>query len=159
MIRPFALWLAACAAVAPAGGQEPAPRARIEFRWLEPVPIKGVTGDGIRTTCGETLSYPRLAPVLTAADVASATVTAQDFSRSSPLLGELYTVTFHLKDDARRKLSAEIGDAKSRELATFVDGRYWGTRVLTPASARTADPSAGFTASRAEAGRWAQACT
>ena len=162
MTTRAAVWAAVAVAVVPAvgGGQPPAPaKAKIEFRWMEPRPVAGITEEaGIQTSCGPGLWYPHKTPVLTNADIAAATLTATDFNTAAGKT-ELFTVTFHPTEAARRKVAAAFGDAKQRDLAVYIDGRYWGTRVLGKAT--LAEPFtmwAGFTSSRADAERWVAAC-
>ena len=152
-----ALWAAACSVVAPASADEPAGKARLQFRWLAEKPVKGLTEEkGIQTSCGPDLLYPHLKPVLTGADVAEATLKQHDFSKSG-LTGEHYSVNFRLSDAARKKLVDEAGDRASMLLAIFVDGRYWGTGHFQKARADRFTPSAGFFSSRAEAERAVEA--
>lgn len=133
-------------------------KAKVEFKWLENRPIKGVTEEkGFQTTCGPELSYAHKAAVLTNKDVAGTTLHHHDLSRSG-LSAENYMVEFHLTDEARRKLVAEAGDAKYRELAVFVDGNYWGARFFRKADADKFVPGAGLFPSKAEAERVVEAC-
>jgi hypothetical protein len=94
----FAL-LAACVALglSHARAQDPKPkekenpRAKVEIKWLAAKPVKGVTQEkGIQTTCGPELLYPHLEPVLTNADLASATFKEHDLTKNG--LGLMYSV-------------------------------------------------------------------
>lgn len=128
-------------------------KAKIEFRWLEGKAVKGLTQDqGIQTTCGDERSYPHLVPVLTNTDLAGATMTHHDFSANG-LSNNLYMIQFRLTDAARKKLVEACGEAPGKELAVFVDGRYWGTSNFRKADAARFSPHAGFISSLAEAER------
>jgi hypothetical protein len=142
---------AAFARVAP-----PNPKAKIEFRWLEGRHVKGLTENkGFQTTCGDALSYAHLQAILTNADIASARFTCSDLSAHG-LGRELCMVYFRLSVQGKVKLQAAAGPAKLKELAVFVDGRYWGTAVYRPAEADF-EPFAGMM-SKAEAVRIVAAC-
>lgn len=139
---------AAFARVAP-----PNPKAKIEFRWLEGRHIKGLTEiKGFQTTCGDALSYPHLQAILTNADIASARYSCSELAGQ-----ELCMAYFQLTDQARKRLAAAAGPAKQKELAIFVDGRYWGTSVFSPAAAAGFEPFAGLM-SKVEATRIVAAC-
>lgn len=154
---------AAAAGLTAAPAQVPPPRekapakARIEFRWLEDAPIKGVTEDkGIQTTCGPELSYPHKTPALTNADLAGVSVKNHDFSRAG-LPGDHYVATFTLTADAKKKLAAACAAGQTRWLATYVDGGYWGAAPVTTGNAETLAPSAGFIPAKDLADRIADA--
>jgi hypothetical protein len=131
---------------------KPPAKAVVEFRWLEHSPDKALTEDkGIQTTCGPELMYPHKKPVLTNADVAAAE--AKNHGQVMGLRGDHYTVTFKLSDAAKKTLAASAGDATVKELATFVDGKYWGTAIYRPGKTADFIPQAGFITSKAEAER------
>lgn len=142
-----------------AAADEPAakPKAKIELRWLEGKAIKGLTQDkGIQTTCGDQLSYPHLKAVLTNKDIAGARMTENDFSKNG-LPGTHIMIDFQLTEAARKTLIAEVGAASGKELAVFVDGRYWGTSNFQKASAATFAPHCGFINSKELAERIVEA--
>jgi len=156
---PFATALVvAFTLLASAPAQEPAqPKARVEFRWLEAKPVKGLTQEkGIQTTCGDELSYPHLVPALTNKDVALTVLKNHDFSAAG-LPGDHFTVTFHLTGPAKQALVAACRDKQGGVLAIYAEGRYWGTANFQKARADDFAPSAGFIPSRAEAERIAAA--
>lgn len=133
-------------------------KAKVEFRWLASKPAKGITEEkGIQTTCGPELLYPHLKPALTNADVDGTILKQHDFSQSG-LGKELYTVDFQLSEAARKKLLTEAGDQPVMQLATFVDGKYWGTGIFRKADAAKFTPTAGFISSKTEAERIVEAC-
>jgi hypothetical protein len=147
-----------CLFVTAAVGQEPAvaPKATVEFRWLAGKPIQGVTEEkGIRTTCWPALSYPHVKPVLTNTAVAGAVLKTYKFSTND--LSVRYMVEFQLTEAARKTLVAEAGTRATVELATFVDGQYWGTAYFRKAEVATFTPSAGLISSKAEADRIVEA--
>lgn len=155
----FAL-VAACLALAlsPAGAQDPKPkeRAKIEIKWLAAKPVKDLTeAKGIQTTCGPELLYPHLEPVLTNADLASATFKEHDLTKNG--LSLLYSVEYTVKAASRKKVVAGLGDAKVGQLAIFVDGRYWGTGIVRAGQIDEYKPFAGMMNNRAEAERAADA--
>ena len=85
----IALGLAVCSACAPAAaGREPpaAPKAVVEFRWVEDRRIEGVTEDkGFQSSCDpKSIVYMHKKPalVLTAADVTEAPLSTHDFRGS-----------------------------------------------------------------------------
>jgi hypothetical protein len=156
----IALCLAACSAgFLAANAQVPPPRekaparVKVEFRWLEDAPIKGVTEEkGIQTTCGPELSYPHREPVLTNKDIAGVAVKNHDFSRSG-LPGDHFMATFTLTADARKKLAEASADGQTRWLATYVDGGYWGTSQVSKTTLGKLDLSAGYISSKELADR------
>jgi|GEM_PF-6529489 len=155
----FAL-LAVCVALSlsQTGAQEPKAkeRAKVEIKWLAAKPVKGVTQEkGIQTTCGPELLYPHLEPVLTNADLASATFKEHDLTKNG--LGLMYSVEYTLKADSRKKVVAGLGDAKVGQLAIFVDGRYWGTGIVRAGQVDTYKPYAGMMTNLADADRAADA--
>lgn len=154
------LWLAACAAVAPAArGQDPAgkPKAKVEFRWLENTAVKNLTDDkGIRTTCGEELSYPHKKPVLTNTDVAGASFRNHGSVMGIP--GDHFMVTFRLTERAKATLAAACGDGPVKVLGVFVDGKYWSAAPVRKSKAAEFAPQAGYITAKAEAERIVAAC-
>lgn len=103
-----ALWLA----VSPPVGLP----ATVEFRWLGREPAKGLTeAAGIRTTCGDELSYPHAKPVLTHADVASASL--KNHGSVMGLAGDHYMVSFHLSERTKRKLAGSLAGESVKRLA------------------------------------------
>ena len=151
------LFAASAAAFAPPPAK-PKEKARIEFRWLENSAIQGVTEEkGIRTTCGDELSYPHSKPVLTNVDVAGTRLTNTDFSRNG-LSGDHFMVHFQLTKEARERLVKSCGNARFKVLGVFVDGKYWSAWNFQPQKPNDFEPSAGFISSRAEAERIMAAC-
>ena len=149
-------WMGCLLVIATAVGQQPAAAPKVEFRWLAEKPIKGVTEEnGIRTTCWPDLAYPHLKPVLTNTAVAGAVLKTYDFSTNG--LSVRYMVEFQLTEAARKTLVAEAGNRETVELATFVDGQYWGTAYFRKAEVTKFTPSAGFISLKAEADRIVEA--
>jgi hypothetical protein len=147
--------LALCLTVSPGAVQAPPAQpkagAKVEFRWLEPHPVKGLTeATGLRTTCGEELSYPHKVPVLTNTDVLAAGFETHAAVMGVP--GDHYLVTFDLTDKARKKLVAASGEPV-KELAVFVDGKYWGAAPFRKAKAAAFLPQAGYFRSKPDAER------
>ncbi len=142
----------ASAVVAQQPADKPPAKAVVEFRWLENSPDKILTEkEGIRTTCGSELMYPHKKPVLTNADVFWAE--AKNHGQVMGLKGDHYMITFRLTNAAQLTLAASAGDVKVKELAVFVDGKYWGTSIYRPGKAADHVPHAGFISSKAEAER------
>src|SRR5687767_10005953 len=111
-----ALVLAACAAGGLVPAQEKnekkepaAPNSRVQFRWMEPKPVEGVTeAKGVQTSCDpDDLSYPHLKPVLTVKDIASATLKYYDLRKSN--IGEQWDVKFQITEEGRKRLVDEAG--------------------------------------------------
>src|SRR5262245_41375060 len=94
------LWLVVCSAfvqAAPVPDPRARPKAKVEFRWLESQSVKGLTEEkGIRTTCGQELSYPHRQPVLTNKDVAEASF--RNVGSVAGLPGDHYLVSFDLTE-------------------------------------------------------------
>jgi hypothetical protein len=103
----IAVTLALCSSiVSMAPGQEPpdTKKTKVEFRWLEDKPIKGVTEDnGFRVTCGNELWYPYLKPILVNKDVAEARLTVNDARNGASI--ENYEVKFLLTKEAKKALA------------------------------------------------------
>lgn len=151
----FALF-ASCTALALPSARAQEANAKIEIKWLAATPTKGVTQEkGIQTTCGPELLYPHLEPLLTNADLASATFKELDLTKNG--LSVVYSVEYIVKADARKKIAAELGDAKYGQLAIFVDGRYWGTGIVRAGQIDEYRPFAGLMNNRADAERAADA--
>lgn len=158
----MAFWLVLCSIIVPSAvGDEPALRrkATVEFRWLEIRPIKDVTEEkGIRTTCGNELSFLHKKPILTGQDVASAQLRRHDLRANG--LGVLFDVELHLTQDARQKLKMELGDNGGKELAVVIDGTYWGATSFKDKSMIDKNiPYAGFFSLKSEAERIVEAVT
>lgn len=126
--------LACSTGVATVSAQEPPARPeakakpKVEFRWLESGPAKGLTEEkGVRTTCGPGLAYPHLKPVLTVKDVAGTRITSFVINGfGGPR--ESFTVHFQLTKEARKALVEACGGERRKELDVFVDGKYVSTR-------------------------------
>ena len=102
--------------------------------------------------CGPVLAYPHQKPVLTNADIARVSLELVDLS-SSGLAKNNYMLTFHLTDEAKKKLAGACGDEPERMLTILVDGKSWGMRVYRKADAAKFFPQAGFLSSKSEAER------
>jgi hypothetical protein len=152
--------LAVCAIPLPGSADEGTPdrpKAQVAFHWLEDQPIPGVTEDeGIRTTCGEELSYLHTEAILTGRDVARTELKEHDFS-SAGLPGKMYTVDLHLTPAARERLAAVAGNGQ-KWLAVMVDGAYQGAWVFEKTQSATFKPMAGFLSSREAAERIVEGC-
>lgn len=126
-VARVAVALALCSVGVPTAlsAEPPAkPKAKVEFRWLEDKPIRGVTEEkGFRTTCDDALSYAHKSPVLTGADVARARVASNTYINSAGP-SEDFRVEFRLTAAAEKKLVAACGDAEGKWLGVFVDG-FW----------------------------------
>ena len=107
--------------------------------------------EGDSTTCGPELSYPHTKPVLTNKDVSAAGLRSHGSVMGLP--GDHYTVSFELTAQARKTLVEACGDAAVKELAVFVDGKYWGTWAFRKDKAVEYVPQAGFIPSKVEAER------
>lgn len=154
-------FVAVCSFAFPAVAEEAPPdrpKAKIAFRWLEDRPIPDVTAaEGIRTTCGEELSYLHKASILTGRDVARTELKEHDFSAAG-LPGKMYTVDMHLTPAAREKLAAAVGDGEQKWLAVMVDGAYQGAWVFEKSQSAKFVPMAGFLSSKGEAERIVEGC-
>jgi hypothetical protein len=152
--------LAMCAIPASGTADESAAervKAQVAFHWLEDRPIPDVTAaEGIRTTCGEELSYLHKEVILTGRDVARTELREHDFS-SAGLPGKMYTVDLHLTPAAREKLAAAAGDGQ-KWLAVMVDGACQGAWVFEKTQSATFKPMAGFLSSREAAERIVEGC-
>jgi hypothetical protein len=149
----LALWVAAnWSTVTTSGPLLAKAGAKVEFRWLEPYPVKDLTKDkGLRTTCGPELMYPHKVPVLTNKDILAA-----DFETHNVVMGiagDHYLISFHLTDGARKKLTAAVGDEPVKELAIFLDGKYWSTAPFQKAKVATYLPQAGYFKSKPDVER------
>ncbi|MBY0229219.1 MAG: hypothetical protein K2W96_08085 [Gemmataceae bacterium] len=132
------------------GAAPPNPPARIEFRWMEWKPVKGLTVmKGEQTSCApDSLAYAHLKPVLGNAAVASATLNTIEWSG----VGTQHMVDFRLTDAAKKTLVAQCA-GKEALLAVYIDGRRWGVMFFNKADAATFAPSAGFMTSKPYAER------
>ena len=154
------MWLALCLIVAPvASGQEPEanPKAKIEFRWIEDKPIKGVTEEKGITPWEQEVMFLHKKVILTSKDVAEARLSKIDLTANG--IGVLYSVKLQLTEEAKRKLADEIEKGGEKRLAIVVDGNVRGaTSFKDKSSINTNVPSAGFLASKREAERIVEAC-
>lgn len=144
------VWLLLLSCLAsPSAGQELAkPKATVEFRWIEPQILKGVTEEkGHPIVCGGKDWYAHLKPVLTNKDIATARLTHLR-------LGEVeqHGVEFTLAPGAVKKLTDACGDAPGRWVTVYHDGRWWGASYLEKARpGNFSPPMAGFMLSKAAA--------
>ena len=140
--------LASCLAI-PSAGQEPAkPKVTVEFRWIEPQVVKGLTEDkGKPIVCGGKDWYAHLKPVLTSRDIASAKVTHLNFANN-----DQYAVEFTLAKGAAKKLAEACGDEPGRHLTVYVNGHWYGTSYFDKAKPEEfSPPLAGFMLSKSHA--------
>lgn len=140
--------VAACLAV-PTVGQEPAkPKVTVEFRWIEPQVVKGVTEDkGHPIVCGGKDWYAHLQPVLTSKDIATAELTQLNIANN-----DQYAVKFTLTKGAAKKLTEACGDAAGRTLTVYVDGHWYGASYFNKAKPEDLfPPMAGFMSSKTQA--------
>ena len=149
----IAAWLALCFffVVLQASGQEPSdkPKPKVEFRWLESQPIPGVTEEkGIRTSCGDELSYLHKQPILTNMDVAEVRLSKIDV-RQDGILQEQFMIHFHLTAEGRQILAATCGKSGDKLLAVVIDGTYRGAPYfLKSRDASNFVPFAGYFSSK-----------
>lgn len=150
--------LAVCWAVVTAAAAQPPParppaKPKVEFRWLEDKPVKGVTEDkGIRTSCGDELLYPHKELVLTGDDVVKARVTKITFNAlSNPQ--DMSTIHFELTAGAKAKLTAAVGPGGTGLLGVYVDGKYWSLAYFQERMKATFELFAGYFTSSAEVDR------
>lgn len=136
------------------GQERPAkPTAQVEFRWVECKPINGVTEEkGIRTSCGNTLSFLHTKPILTNVNVAETRLSKHDLSGIG-FPGEHFMIAFYLKKQAKQKLIAACGDHPTRLLAILIDGKYRGAANFQKSKVADFVPYAGYISSRADAER------
>lgn len=145
-IAVILIWVAFFSGTAIA--QEPVPdRVSIDFRWLEPQFIAGVTEEqGQPVECGGDDWYAHLKPVLSSDYIAEAKLSS--IYMSAPLYG----VSFKLKDQAIEKLIEACGDRPARRLTVYVNGRRYGSNNFDKELAGTtrsfAAPMAGFMSSK-----------
>ena len=140
----------ACLA-APCLGQEPAkPKVTVEFRWIEPQAIKGVTEDkGKPIVCDGEDWYVHLKPVLTSKDIDTAQLTHLHIANA-----DQYLVGFTLTKGAAKKLAEACGEAPGRTLTVCVDGHWYGSSYFDKAKPEEfSAPSAGFMLSKTHAER------
>jgi hypothetical protein len=125
-------------------GQEPEKKTmKVEFRWLEDKPIKGVTDEkGFPVTCGNELWYPHLKPILMNKDVAEARFIVNDKRNGASI--ENYEVKLLLTKEAKKALADSCGRDQTGALAVFVDGKYKGTHVFRSAQSEAFTPSVGY---------------
>lgn len=146
-------WAVVAVAAAQAPPARPPAKPKVEFRWLEDKPIKGVTEDkGIRTSCGDELSYPHKTPVLTGDAVAGTRVSKITFNPTTNPQ-DMFSVDFELTADAKAKLAADRGPGGTGLLGVYVDGAYWSLAYFQERTKATFEPSAGYFTSRAEVDR------
>jgi preprotein translocase subunit SecD len=146
VVIALAAWLGA-----PSAGEEPAkPKVTVEFRWIEPQVVKGVTEDkGHPVVCGGKDWFAHLKPVLTSRDIASAKVTHLNFANN-----DQYAVEFTLAMGAAKKLAEACGDEPGRHLTVYVDGHWYGTSYFDKAKPEEfSPPLAGFMLSKTHAER------
>jgi hypothetical protein len=155
----------ACAPTAPARELPAKPRTKVEFRWMEEKPVKGLTEDkGTAVSCGPVLWYLHKQPILTSRDVAGATLWETDLRdrnltgsyHTNPKyhnLGLHYTVELRLTGDAKKKLVAACVERERGLLAVLIDGEYMGVGNFQKAKADEFVSWAGAFESKAEAER------
>jgi hypothetical protein len=144
--------------------EEPKNKAKVELRWVERKPIKGVTeAEGIPASEAEgDVVYPHTKPalVLTNKEVSEAKFTKHDLTKNG--LGVNYMVTLHLTKEARAKLAEGLTGKESRMITVTVDGKHWGwswyvidkdKRVSEQLRAGTFLPQIGYFSSEVEAQR------
>jgi hypothetical protein len=140
--------LASCLAI-PSAGQEPAkPKVTVEFRWIEPQVVKGLTEDkGKPIVCGGEDWYAHLKPVLTSKDIATARLTHLHIANA-----DQYLVDFTLAEGAAKKLAEACGEVPGRTLTVYVNGQWYGSSYFDKAKPMEfSPPSAGFMLSKTHA--------
>ena len=136
---------------APSAGEEPAkPKVTVEFRWIEPQVVEGVTEDkGHPVVCDGKDWFAHLKPVLTSRDIAAAKVTHLNFANN-----DQYAVEFTLANGAAKKLAEACGDKPGRHLTVYVNGHWYGTSYFDKAKPEEfSPPLAGFILSKTHAER------
>lgn len=155
----IALGLAACWVCVPSVvGQEPPekPKAKVEFRWLESKQIPDLTEEkGIRTTCGDQLSYLHKQPIFSNQDVAETRLRQHDLEGP---LGVQFSVELHLTEEAKKKLATACDDNRAKLLAIIVDGKYLSSWYFDPSKRTEFLPWAGYIRSKSEAEGIVEAC-
>ena len=148
-----ACWAVVAVAAAQAPTAQPPAKPKVEFRWLEDKPVNGVTQDkGIRTSCGDELSYPHKMPVLTGDAVVRSRVSKITVSAATNPQ-DMFMVHFELTADAKAKLAADCGPGGTGLLAVYVDGKYWAAAYFQDRTKATFEPFAGYFTSSAEVER------
>ena len=151
----FGVSLAVCSAVVAAAAADapparPSAKPKVEFRWLERKPIKGVTEDkGFRFGYGpEDIFYPHKTPVLTGDAVARTRVSTRDLG-SGLTWRYHYSVDFEFTAAAKAKLAEDRGPGGTGLLGVYVDGAYWSLAYFQERTKATFEPAAGYFTSRA----------
>lgn len=142
-MKPFIAALFLLSTLTPSFGQDKPAKVTVEFRWLEHNYSKGVTEEtGIRTGCGEELSYPHKTAILGNADIALATAKNHGSVMGQP--GDHYLITFTPSKAARDKLVEGLGDQPMKVVAVYVNGKYWSTAPVRKSEIASFAPVAGF---------------
>ena len=122
-------------------------KATVDFRWVEPQVIEGLTEEkGRPITCGGKDWCAHLRPVLTSEDIADARLTHLIIANTNQ-----YAVEFELKDGAVRKLIEACGDVPDRRLTVYVNGHWYGSTQFDKDKAKSRGisvPMAGFITSK-----------
>jgi hypothetical protein len=148
------LAVVSCLAAPSSGGEPAKPAVVVEFRWIEPQVVKGLTENkGAPIVCDGKDWYAHLTPVLTSKDIAAARLTHLHIANA-----DQYSVEFTLTDGARKKLAEACGDALGRMLTVYVNGRWYGSSYFDKAKPeKFRPPSAGYMLSKTHAERILQA--
>lgn len=141
----IAALLASCLS-ATSFGQTPAnAEVTVDFRWLEPRIVEGVTEDqGHPIECDGPDWYAHRRPVLTSQDIAAARLLHLQVANI-----DQYAVAFTLTPAATKKLTDACGDAPGRRLTVYVNGRWYGTTYFQRAAPeKFSPPMAGYMPSK-----------
>ena len=136
-----------CSAATATAQEQVQRKVTVDFRWLEPQFIDGVTEkQGSPVECGGKDWYAHLSTVLTSDYIAEAKLNT--IYMSAPLHG----VSFKLKDQAIEKLIEACGDPSHRRLTVYVNGQRYGSnnfnKLLAGTTGSFAAPMAGFMSSK-----------
>jgi hypothetical protein len=124
------------------------PKLTVEFRWIEPHVLKGVTEEtGHPRSCGGEDWYAHLKPVLTSQDIAAAKLSHIHMANN-----DQYAVSFTLKPESAAKLAEACGNDEGRHLTVYVNGRWYGSSYFSKAKPKEFHPPmAGFMLDKAHA--------
>lgn len=138
--------LVACFAASSVGQEKAKPKLAVEFRWIEPQAVKGLTEDkGHPIVCDGKDWFAHLKPVLTNQDIATAKLTHLNIANN-----DQYAVEFTLSKAAAKKLVAACGDAPGRHMTVYVNGHWYGASYFNKAKPEEfSPPMAGFMGSKA----------
>ena len=114
--------------VAYAAGQEPPGKSKlkVEFRWADDKPTKGLTEDkGIDLSCSDKKYYLHKSAVLANADISKTRLT-----KANAAPDDLYIIEAYLCKEAGEKLAKSSKENLKKPLVVLVDGKVVAAMVV-----------------------------